>query len=84
MDIGAGNALEGVRFRNWIGLNAKQIKKILMILLETIRGDQLLGMDLTEFNPRRAGQVFNATRDGTYTIGASLIETIFKKIYKLN
>lgn len=84
MDIGVGNALEGVRFRNWVGLNEKQINKVLMTLLESIRGDQLLGMDFTEFNPRRAGQIFNGTRDATYTIAARLITEIFQKIYNLN
>jgi arginase family enzyme len=80
MDIGAGNALEGVRFRNWKGLNQKQIEKLLMIFLAAIEPKQLVGMDLTEFNPRRAGQIIDGTHDGTYEIAATLIENIVRKI----
>ncbi len=53
MDVGAGNALHGVRFTNSRGLNEKQIYRISELLNERISsGVNLIGMDLTEFNDR--------------------------------
>lgn len=73
MDIGAGNALDGVRFRNWKGINESQLYKISGHVKEVLRGGvRLAGMDVTEFNPRRAG----APCDRTYRIGANLIRRI--------
>ncbi len=73
MDIGAGNALDGVRFRNWKGLNEKQIYRIAGYIGELVKEDvRLTGVDLTEFNPRRA----DASQDRTYRIGANLIRRL--------
>lgn len=72
MDIGAGNALEGVRFRNWKGINEKQFYAVSGYLKEVLRGGvRLVGLDLTEFNPRRTGGP-----DRTYRIGANLIRRL--------
>ncbi len=77
MDIGSRNAVEGVRFRDWKGLNEKQIYRIadgLHGLGE--RGVQLAGLDITEINPRRAGQHFPSGEDRTCRIAANLIKKI--------
>jgi len=77
MDVGAGNALDGVRFRDRRGLNEKQIYRIAGLLQEILsKGTVLIGMDLAEFNPRRAGPgPFSAT-DRTYRIAANLIRKL--------
>ncbi|MDQ1334701.1 MAG: hypothetical protein QG552_1651 [Thermodesulfobacteriota bacterium] len=77
MDVGAGNALDGVRFRNWQGLNEKQIYGIAGLMREILsRGTDLIGMDLTEFNPRRAGPSPFFPDDRTYRIAANLIRKL--------
>lgn len=77
MDIGARSAVEGVRFRDWQGLNEKQILRIAGLLREMLSEEvQLVGMDITEINPRRAGQNFPSGTDRTYPIAANLIKKI--------
>jgi len=72
MDIGAGNALEGVRFSNWKGINEKQLYALTGYLKEILKGGvRLAGMDLAEFNPRRT-----VGPDRTYRIGANLIRRL--------
>ncbi len=77
MDIGANNALNGVRFRNWKGLNESQIYKltdaVTGILSDSIH---LAGMDICEIDPRRAGIAAGTGRDQTYKIAANLIKKI--------
>ena len=86
MDIGARNALDGVRFRNWQGLSEAQIYR----LAETIcqaggQGVKIVGMDITEINPRVAGKQRGTTVDRTYQIAANLIERIaFRTIFGTN
>jgi arginase family enzyme len=77
MDIGANNALDGVRFRNWKGLNESQIYK-LTDAVATIFSDsiQLAGMDICEIDSRRAGVVSPSGKDRTYEIAANLIRKI--------
>jgi arginase family enzyme len=77
MDIGAQSAVQGVRFRNWQGLQEKQIYKVIEALKTVFsRGVQLAGLDVTEFNPRRAGGIFSATKDETYRIAANIIQKV--------
>ncbi len=77
MDVGAGNALDGVRFRNRQGLNERQIYGIAGIIRDILsRGTGLIGMDLTEFNPRRAGPGPFSRQDRTYRIAANLIRRL--------
>ena len=77
MDIGSRNALDGVRFRNWQGLNEKQIYAIASLLQEIVSKEtRLIGMDLNEFNPRRAGPSSLAVHDRTYRIAANLIRKL--------
>jgi len=77
MDIGARNALEGVRFRNFQGINENQIYKIAKCLRDLLdRGISLAGMDVSEFNPRRASSGENSVDDRTYRIAFNLIRTI--------
>jgi arginase family enzyme len=77
MDVGAGNALNGVRFKNRRGLNEKQIYRICEMLQERISGGvNLIGMDLTEFNPRSADAPLDSSGDRTYRIAANLIRKL--------
>lgn len=72
MDIGAMNACEGVRFRNWQGISEKQIYGLARVLADVLGGEvELVGMDVNEFNPRLADPL-----DRTYRIAANLIEML--------
>ncbi|MGD8562142.1 MAG: arginase family protein [Desulfarculaceae bacterium] len=72
MDIGARNALAGVRFDNYQGLNQKQIYRLAQELGKLQeRGIRLAGMDVCEFNPRAMD-----SEDPTYRIAADLIEMV--------
>ena len=77
MDIGAANALEGVRFLNYKGLAEKQIHNI-ADAISAILSDEihLAGIDVMEFNARRAGEVLDSGLDRTYRIAADLIKKI--------
>jgi arginase family enzyme len=75
MDIGARNALDGVRFRNWQGLSEAQIYRLAETVSQAGGQDlNLVGMDITEINPRVAGKQRGETLDRTYQIAANLIE----------
>jgi hypothetical protein len=77
MDIGANNALEGVRFRNWKGLNEPQIYKLADIVAQIFSDStQLAGMDICEIDTRRAGKANPLGQDKTYEIAANLIKKI--------
>ncbi len=76
MDIGARNALEGVRFLDRQGLNEPQLFRLIGYLREVLdRGVNLAGLDLTEFNPRKAGL------DQTYPIAAQIIKKLLAAVY---
>lgn len=81
MDIGANNALGGVRFRNWEGLDQGKIYQIADAVSGIFSDSiQLAGMDICEIDPRRAGVTNQSGRDLTYDIAANLIKKIaFKK-----
>jgi len=73
MDIGARNAVEGVRFRNWRGLSERQIYRLIDNICDTGGRDlQVVGMDVTEINARTAGQVFENKSDSTYQVAANI------------
>lgn len=77
MDIGARNALDGIRFRNWQGINEKQIYGIADLLKEILsKGTRLIGMDLAEFNPRKASSGALTGEDRTYRIASNLIRKL--------
>lgn len=77
MDIGARNALEGVRFRDRQGLQEKQIYRIIEAVGDLFsRGVRLAGLDITEINPRRTSGMLTSGEDRTYRIAANLIEKI--------
>lgn len=72
MDVGAGNAVEAVRFDNWTGLSEAQIFRLAQELrLVLDRGVGLAGLDLCEFNPRRAVAAIHA-----YRVAANLIKLL--------
>lgn len=78
MDIGALNALEGVRFRNWKGMGEDQLYRLVdMITAHLIKHNiRLAGMDIMEIDPRRAGTMLVSGPDRTYVIAANLIKKI--------
>ncbi len=77
MDIGARNALEGVRFRNWQGLSENQIFRLVEMIGQAGESAvQLVGMDITEINPRMAGREQDGSMDRTYLIAAALVKRL--------
>jgi arginase family enzyme len=77
MDIGACNAVEGVRFKNWRGLAETQIYRLVDTIVQTGGMNiQLVGMDITEVNSRVAGKPIGNTVDRTYQIAANLIQRL--------
>lgn len=79
MDIGANNALDGVRFRNWTGLDENKIYKLVDIIEQVLTGvtaPKLIGMDICEIDPRRAGALKPGGKDRTYEIAAGLVKKI--------
>lgn len=75
MDIGARNAVEGVRFKNWRGLGEAQIFRLAAIVAACGGSAlELVGMDIAEINPRTAGQPLDgAGEDPTYRVATQLI-----------
>ncbi|MBW1731065.1 MAG: arginase family protein [Deltaproteobacteria bacterium] len=77
LDVGARNALHGVRFLDREGLSEKQIYRIIEYLCQVIeKGTQLIGLDVSEFNPRKANPEFGNTSDPTYRIAANIIKKL--------
>jgi arginase family enzyme len=77
MDIGARNAIDGVRFLERHGLNEKQIYRIVEAFKGLLsRGVRLAGMDISEMNPRKAGRPRPEGKDRTYQIAANIIKLI--------
>lgn len=78
MDIGALNALEGVRFRNWKGMGEEQIYRLIDTITTSLfkRNIQLAGMDIMEIDPRRAGTMLLSGNDRTYAIALNIIKKI--------
>lgn len=77
MDIGANNALEGVRFRNWEGLDKAKIYQLADAVAKIFSDAiHLAGMDICEIDPRRAGLNTPSGLDRTYEIAAALVRKI--------
>ncbi len=77
LDIGARNGLEGVRFLERQGLNERQIYRLVDFLRGLLsKGIRLVGMDLTEINPRKAGSRYSTGEDKTYQIAANIIRRL--------
>jgi arginase family enzyme len=72
MDVGSKNASHAVRFDDWTGLSEVQLYRLALELREvTKRGVRLAGLDVCEFNPRRAGM-----GDRTYRVAANLVKVL--------
>jgi arginase family enzyme len=72
MDVGSNNAVGAVRFDDWTGLSEAQIYRLAAELRKVLdRGVSLAGLDVCEFNPRRAGM-----GDRTYRVAANLIKAL--------
>jgi arginase family enzyme len=83
LDIGARNGVEGVRFLERQGLNEKQIYGVVHFFGNLLRnGVQLAGMDVTEINPRKAGENRETGEDRTYRIAANIIKKILGGVDK--
>jgi len=77
LDIGARNGIEGVRFLERQGLNERQIYRIVDFLKSLLCNRvQLVGMDLTEINPRKAGSHHPTGRDQTYRVGVNIVRRL--------
>lgn len=83
LDIGAKNGVEGVRFLERQGLTERQIYRITEYLKDFLSGGiELVGIDLTEINVRKAGSRHPSGNDPTYRIGANLIKTLLFQTQK--
>jgi len=83
LDIGAKNGVEGVRFLERQGLTERQIYRITEYLKDFLSGGiELVGIDLTEINVRKAGSRHPSGNDPTYRIGATLIKTLLFQTQK--
>jgi arginase family enzyme len=72
MDVGSKNAAHAVRFDDWTGLGEVQLYRLALELRQVVeRGVRLAGLDVCEFNPRRA-----AKGDRTYRVAANLIKIL--------
>lgn len=72
MDVGSKNAAHAVRFDDWTGLGEVQLYRLALELREVLkRSVRLAGLDVCEFNPRRAG-----FGDRTYRVAANLIKIL--------
>ncbi len=77
MDIGAKNGVEAVRFLERQGLNERQIYRLVEFLREILlKGIRLIGLDLTEINPRKTGGHLITGEDQTYRITANIIKKL--------
>lgn len=77
MDVGAGNAVEAVRFCNWHGISQDQLYNLAGLIQGLIsEGIKLAGLDVTEFNPRTICSRASSNKDGIYRIAANLIEQL--------
>jgi len=77
MDVGSRNAVEGVRFKDWMGLNESQLMSVVDQLKEAIpNSTDLVGLDIMEMNPRIAGNINNTEEDRTYEIAAKLVKKL--------
>ena len=76
MDIGAIAAVEGVRYKNRTGLKESNILKIVSIVQEITNGNfNLAGLDVTEFNARKAGSDFHKG-ERTYPLAAEIVKNL--------
>jgi len=77
LDIGARNGIEAVRFLEREGLNERQIYNLVDLLRSLFsRGIRLVGMDLTEINPRKAGGHYPTRENQTYRVAANIIKKL--------
>ena len=75
MDVGARNAVDGVRFRDRQGLSIKQIFRIIDYLHDLLScGIELVGMDIMEINPRRANAGIGSGNEDTYRMASNLVK----------
>jgi arginase family enzyme len=75
LDIGARNGVEAVRFLEREGLNERQIYRLVDCLRSLLfREIHLVGMDLTEINPRQARGSTSTGENQTYRIAANIIK----------
>ncbi len=80
VDIGARNGVEGARFLERQGLQERQIYRLLYLIKDFLSdGIQLVGMDVTEINPRKAGRICSGEKDKTYRIAANIIKIVLKE-----
>jgi len=77
MDIGAGNALEAVRFTDRQGLSENRIYALAKAIRGRIEnGVRLAGMDILEINPRRLRGRAAAKSDRTLQVAWNLIKIL--------
>lgn len=76
LDIGARSALFGARFINIEGLKEADIYKSLLMLYEA--KINIIGLDVMEIDPWRAGENYNNIKDRSYNICGNIVRTLTK------
>lgn len=76
LDIGARSALIGARFINVEGLKEADIYKSLLILYE--KGVNIIGLDIMEIDPWKAGEIYDNIKDRSYNICGNIVRILTK------
>ncbi|MEM2743157.1 MAG: arginase family protein [Candidatus Methanomethylicaceae archaeon] len=76
LDIGARFALIGARFINVEGLKEADIYKSLLILYE--KGVNIIGLDIMEIDPWKAGEIYDNIKDRSYNICGNIVRILTK------
>lgn len=76
LDVGARSALLGTRFINVEGLKEVDVYKSLLVLYE--KGVEVVGLDIMEIDPWRAGKSCDDTKDRSYNICGNIVRVLTK------
>ncbi|HZK49913.1 MAG TPA: arginase family protein, partial [Thermoleophilia bacterium] len=76
LDVGAGSALKGVRFRDRKGLAPEILESVAASLGRAVEKVELVGLDISEIDPRTAGPGLRAPGDRTYDFACLFIEAL--------
>ncbi|MEM0286208.1 MAG: arginase family protein, partial [Candidatus Methanomethyliaceae archaeon] len=76
LDIGARSALIGARFINVEGLKEADIYKSLLILYK--KGVNIIGLDIMEIDPWKAGEIYDNIKDRSYNICGNIVRILTK------
>ena len=76
LDVGARKSLDGVRFREREGLGRARLEAVIASVGRLVDRVELVGLDVSEINPRKAGPGTMAPEDATYDVACLFLETL--------